>query len=57
MRANEAVADDSSALASGLGLVLNAQAVFGGPRLQRGVVVFEQGKVTHVGVEPSPAEG
>ncbi|WRT63896.1 uncharacterized protein IL334_000822 [Kwoniella shivajii] len=49
-------ADDEGKLASALGLVLDAQAIFGGPRLKRGAVVFEDGKITHVAVEPSPAE-
>ncbi|KAK8861735.1 hypothetical protein IAR55_002558 [Kwoniella newhampshirensis] len=49
-------ADDAATLAHGLGLVLDAQAIFGGPRLKRGAVVFEDGKVTHVAVEPSPGE-
>lgn len=49
--------DDTASLATGLGLVLDAQAVFGGPRLQRGAIVIENGKVLSVAVEPSPAEG
>ncbi|WWC66723.1 uncharacterized protein I206_100628 [Kwoniella pini CBS 10737] len=49
-------ADDTSALAAKLGLVLDAQAIFGGPRLKRGAVVIEDGKVVHVAVEPSPGE-
>ncbi|WWC58317.1 uncharacterized protein I303_100857 [Kwoniella dejecticola CBS 10117] len=49
-------ADDTSALASKLGLVLDGQAIFGGPRLQRGALVIEDGKVLHVAVEPSPGE-
>lgn len=52
-----AVADDSASLASKLGLVLDAQAIFGGPRLQRGAVVIDSGKVVSVAVEPSPGEG
>lgn len=52
-----AVADDAAALASKLGLVLDAQAIFGGPRLQRGAVVIDSGKVVSVAVEPSPGEG
>ncbi|OCF59454.1 hypothetical protein L486_02119 [Kwoniella mangroviensis CBS 10435] len=50
-------ADDTSKLASSLGLVLDGQAIFGGPRLKRGAIVIEDGKVVHVAVEPSPAEG
>ncbi|WVR03659.1 hypothetical protein IAU60_000654 [Kwoniella sp. DSM 27419] len=50
------VADDQGKFASGVGLVLDAQAIFGGPRLQRGALVIEDGKVLHVAVEPSPAE-
>ncbi|WVQ62487.1 uncharacterized protein L199_000627 [Kwoniella botswanensis] len=49
-------ADDTSKLASSLGLVLDGQAIFGGPRLKRGAIVIEDGKVVHVAVEPSPAE-
>ncbi|WVW82013.1 hypothetical protein I302_104018 [Kwoniella bestiolae CBS 10118] len=49
-------ADDSSKLASSLGLVLDGQAIFGGPRLKRGAIVIEDGKVLHVAVEPSPGE-
>ncbi len=51
------VADDSAALASKLGLVLDAQAIFGGPRLKRGTVVIDNGKVQSVAVEEVPSEG
>ncbi|KAK1927809.1 Redoxin-domain-containing protein [Papiliotrema laurentii] len=50
------VADDSAALASKLGLVLDAAAIFGGPRLKRGAVVIDNGKVVSVAVEPVPSE-
>ncbi|WWC85992.1 uncharacterized protein L201_000863 [Kwoniella dendrophila CBS 6074] len=50
------VADDTSKLASSLGLVLDGQEIFGGPRLKRGALVIEDGKVTHVAVENSPAD-
>jgi len=46
--------DDAGSLASALGLVLDAQAVFGGPRLKRGAIVIEDGKVLSVAVEPNP---
>ncbi|WVQ78633.1 hypothetical protein IAT38_000720 [Cryptococcus sp. DSM 104549] len=49
-------ADDASQLASALGVVLDAQAVFGGPRFKRGAIVFDEGKVTYVGIEKTPAE-
>ncbi|WWD16334.1 hypothetical protein CI109_100760 [Kwoniella shandongensis] len=49
-------ADDSAALAHALGLVLDGQAIFGGPRLKRGAIVFDNGKVTHLTVEPNPGE-
>ena len=52
-----AAADDAGTLSSALGLVLDAQAVFGGPRLKRGAVVIDSGKVVSVVVEPSPGEG
>jgi hypothetical protein len=52
-----AVADDTGALSSALGLVLDAQAIFGGPRLKRGAVVIENGEVKSVVVEPNPGEG
>ncbi|GFZ42363.1 hypothetical protein JCM24511_00078 [Saitozyma sp. JCM 24511] len=50
------VADDTGALSSALGLVLDAQAIFGGPRLKRGAVVIENGEVKSVVVEPNPGE-
>ncbi len=50
-------ADDAGSLSSALGLVLEGQAVFGGPRLKRGAVVIDSGKVISVAVEPSPAQG
>jgi peroxiredoxin len=49
--------DDAGKLAAALGLVLDAQAIFGTARLQRGAIVIENGKVLSVAVEPSPAEG
>lgn len=51
------VADDTGAVASAFGLVLDAQAIFGGPRLKRAAVVIDNGKVVSVAVEPSPGEG
>jgi len=49
-------ADDTGAFASSLGLVLDAQAVFGGPRLKRAAIVIEDGKVLSVAVEKSPGQ-
>ncbi|KAK4684155.1 hypothetical protein P7C73_g6045, partial [Tremellales sp. Uapishka_1] len=49
-------ADDAGKFASGTGLVLDAQAILGGPRLKRGAIVIEDGKVLSVVVEPSPGE-
>jgi peroxiredoxin len=47
-------ADDAGTLAHALGLVLDAQAIFGGPRLKRGVIVIEDGIVKTVVVEENP---
>lgn len=55
--ADALVADDAATLASKLGLVLDAAAIFGGPRLKRGAVVIDSGKVVSLAVEPSPGEG
>ncbi|WVF66094.1 hypothetical protein IAT40_000833 [Kwoniella sp. CBS 6097] len=49
-------ADDQGQLAHALGLVLDGQAIFGGPRFKRGALVIEDGKVNYVGVEASPAD-
>lgn len=49
-------ADDTAALASALGLTFDAQPVFGGPRLKRGVLVVNDGMVEYVGVEDSPGD-
>ncbi|OXG10575.1 peroxiredoxin 5, atypical 2-Cys peroxiredoxin [Cryptococcus neoformans Ze90-1] len=49
-------ADDTAALASALGLTFDAQPVFGGPRLKRGVLVVNDGAVEYVGVEDSPGD-
>ncbi|ODN77221.1 hypothetical protein L202_05739 [Cryptococcus amylolentus CBS 6039] len=49
-------ADDSAKLAASLGLVLDAVPVFGGPRLKRGALIIEDGKVQHVAVEDSPGD-
>lgn len=49
-------ADDTAALASALGLTFDAQPVFGGPRLKRGVLVVNDGVVEYVGVEDSPGD-
>ncbi|KAL7419829.1 hypothetical protein Q5752_005745 [Cryptotrichosporon argae] len=49
-------ADDQAALAHALGLVLDAQGLLGGPRLKRGVVIIQDGKVVDVVVEPNPGE-
>ncbi|CAD6585900.1 MAG: hypothetical protein TREMPRED_004273 [Tremellales sp. Tagirdzhanova-0007] len=49
-------ADDAGNLSSSLGLVLDAQAVFGGPRLKRGAIVIDNGKVLSVAIEPAPGE-
>lgn len=49
-------ADDAATFASAAGLVLNAQAVFGGPRLKRGAIVIEDGTVKSVAVEENPGE-
>ena len=49
--------DDAGALSASLGLVLDAQPVFGGPRLKRAALVIEDGKVLSVVVEPNPGEG
>ncbi|KAJ9125563.1 hypothetical protein QFC22_000525 [Naganishia vaughanmartiniae] len=45
------VADDSGAFASATGLIFDAQALLGGPRAKRSVLVIEDGKVVHVAVE------
>ncbi|KAI9632827.1 Redoxin-domain-containing protein [Dioszegia hungarica] len=47
-------ADDAGTLAHALGLVLDAQAIFGGPRLKRGAIVIEDGLVKSVVVEENP---
>ncbi|WVQ77288.1 hypothetical protein IAR50_006972 [Cryptococcus sp. DSM 104548] len=47
-------ADDSAKLAASLGLVLDAAPVFGGPRLKRGAIIIDNGKIQHVAVEDSP---
>jgi hypothetical protein len=49
--------DDTAALAAALGVVLPPSAVFAGPRLKRGAIVIENGKVLSVGIEDSPANG
>ena len=49
--------DDAGTLSSALGLVLDAQAVLGGPRLKRGVMIIEDGKVLYVAVEPTTGQG
>lgn len=49
-------ADDAGSLAAAVGLVLNAQEVFGGPRMQRAAIVYDNGVVTHVAVEPNPGQ-
>lgn len=49
-------ADDTAALASALGLTFDAQPVFGGPRLKRGVLVVNDGVVEYAGVEDSPGD-
>jgi 2-Cys peroxiredoxin 5 len=36
--------------------VLDAQAIFGGPRLKRGAIVIEDGVVKSVAVEENPGE-
>ncbi|ORX35334.1 Redoxin-domain-containing protein [Kockovaella imperatae] len=48
--------DDAGKLASSLGIVFDAQAVFGGPRFMRAALVIDSGKVVHVGVEKSPGD-
>ena len=48
------VADDAATLAYALGHVLDAQEIFGGPRLKRGVIVIDGGKVVSVAVESNP---
>ncbi|EIW68962.1 hypothetical protein TREMEDRAFT_68887 [Tremella mesenterica DSM 1558] len=48
--------DDTGAFGTASGLVFDAQAVFGGPRLKRGAVVIHDGKVVSVVVEPNPGE-
>ncbi|KAJ9091120.1 hypothetical protein QFC20_007727 [Naganishia adeliensis] len=45
------VADDSGAFASATGLVFDAQALLGGPRAKRAVIIIDNGKVIHVAVE------
>ncbi|GHJ85312.1 hypothetical protein NliqN6_1714 [Naganishia liquefaciens] len=45
------VADDSGAFASATGLVFDAQALLGGPRAKRSLLIIEDGKVAHVAVE------
>lgn len=47
-------ADDAGTFAHAAGLVLDAQAVFGGPRLKRGAIVIEDGLVKSVVVEENP---
>ncbi|TYJ52074.1 hypothetical protein B9479_007331 [Cryptococcus floricola] len=49
-------ADDSAKLAASLGLVLDAAPIFGGPRLKRGALIIEGGKVQHVAVQDSPGD-
>ncbi|EJD00450.1 Redoxin [Fomitiporia mediterranea MF3/22] len=50
------IADDKGEFVSSLGLVFDASPLLGGPRSKRFVLVADQGKVTHVAVEPSPAD-
>lgn len=47
-------ADDAGTFAHAAGLVLDAQAIFGGPRLKRGAIVIEDGIVKSVVVEENP---
>ena len=49
--------DDQGTFGSAAGLVFDAQAFFGGPRLQRGAIIAQDGKVVHVAVENTPPEG
>jgi 2-Cys peroxiredoxin 5 len=57
MVADNAVGDDQGTFGAAIGLVFDAQAFFGGPRLQRGAIVIDNGKVVSVVVENSPPEG
>lgn len=56
-KANGVVGDDQGTFGAAAGLVFDAQAFFGGPRLQRGAIVIDNGKVVSVAVENSPPEG
>lgn len=51
------VGDDQGTFGAAIGLVFDAQAFLGGPRLQRSAIVIDNGKVVSVAVENSPPEG
>lgn len=51
------VGDDQGTFGAASGLVFDAQAFLGGPRLQRSAIVIDNGKVVSVAVENSPPEG
>ena len=53
---NAIAADDCGTFAHAAGLVLDAQAIFGGPRLKRGAIVIEDGIVKSVTIESNPGE-
>jgi hypothetical protein len=51
------VGDDTGAFGAAAGLVFDAHDFLGGPRLQRGAIVIDNGKVVSVVVEKTPPEG
>jgi peroxiredoxin len=54
---DETVGDDTGAFGAAAGLVFDAHDFLGGPRLQRGAIVIDNGKVVSVVVENTPPEG
>jgi len=54
---DELVGDDTGAFGAAAGLVFDAHDFLGGPRLQRGAIVIDNGKVVSVVVEKTPPEG
>ena len=54
---DEIVGDDTGAFGAAAGLVFDAHDFLGGPRLQRGAIVIDNGKVVSVVVEKTPPEG
>ena len=56
-RTDGTVGDDTGAFGAAAGLVFDAHDFLGGPRLQRGAIVIDNGKVVSVVVEKTPPEG